>query len=605
MNMNKVIGGMIGMLTVAALSAVLVSLSSKQASAETPIYTPTPDTPGFILEPDMPGLVLEPDIPIDIPFPTPTPVVTTPVLTTVTFTLYVRETNTSGALIAGANVKGWDAVGASFNQTTNSSGYTTITGIAGTWHLEISKAGYQPAYGLQSIITSHANTICIIPVISVPTAPPAPVTLYLYVHDTNDAGPHVVGASVTGTDANGSPFNQMTNSNGYATIVGAPGTWHITISKTGYQTASSSLNITSIISKTAYIIPAVSAPTTVTLTLYVRGGSAGGPILAGATVTGYTVDASFSKTTNSLGYVTITGVPGLWQISIIKTGYVTNTWHQNISTTSTGTLFLVAEPAPTPPIPPVPTTLSWKILFLVYPSTDFSFMDGSISRRIVGSMTQANIDLIVNRARRFAENDVPILNSGYMVPTVTVRVVQRTLTQLTAESGYWPRNSNTAPELDPTFDSVIVIWQAHGTDVNHNTVYDLNQTAGLCLPCGTKQTYLAIPISCISSNSTNVFKHEWGHCILFYFDAALLTPKPAVDNHINNTDKRYVHCPTGESYILGPADETETNPIPNSVYNNSRGFTHDYYSGTTAVPSKPTTPLGINASAWRSRKPVT
>jgi len=528
--MKKVISGMLGMLTVAALSAVLVSLSNKQASAETPTYTPTPGTPGFVLEPDTPGLVLEPDVPIDIPFPTPVPVTPTPVpapvLTTVTLNLYVRETNASGALIVGASIKGWDATGTDFNVTTNLNGYATITGIAGTWHFEISKAGYQPVYGLQSIVTSHADTIYIIPIVSTPPPTPVPttVTFYLYVHDTNDAGPNVIGASVTGTDANGSPFNQMTNSNGYATIVGVPGTWHFTISKTGYQSASSSLSVTTTSSKIAYIIPIQSTPVT-----------------------------------------------------------------------------------PVTPVVPVPTALSWKILFLVYPNTDFSFMDGSISRRVVGSMTQANIDLIINRARRFVETDIPILNSGYMVPTVTVRVVQRTLTQLTTEQGmHWPSTAITAPELDSTFDSVIIIWQSHGIDINHNTSYQLEgNAAGLTTPKGTKQTYSAVPITSVSSNSTNVFKHEWGHGILFYFAATGKSPLPTVDNHITDpgsTYAKYVHYPTGQAYNL--QDETETNLIPNSIYNNNQGFTHDYYSGITAATGNPTVPLGIPKSAWTSVKPT-
>ena len=77
---------------------------------------------------------------------------------------------------------------------------------------------------------------------------------------------------------------------------------------------------------------------------------------------------------------------------------------------------------------------------------------------------------------------------------------------------------------------------------------------------------------------------------------------PAVDNHINDTDKRYVHWPTGEPYIL--KDETDDAPIPNSIYNNQRGFTHDYYTGQTAAADKPQTRLGITPEAWASGGPV-
>jgi hypothetical protein len=64
----------------------------------------------------------------------------------------------------------------------------------------------------------------------------------------------------------------------------------------------------------------------------------------------------------------------------------------------------------------------------------------------------------------------------------------------------------------------------------------------------------------------------------------------------------YVNCFTGDPYIL--VDETDLNPIPNSIYNNYSGFTHDYYSGQTATADEPTRCLGINANAWASGGPV-
>ena len=100
----------------------------------------------------------------------------------------------------------------------------------------------------------------------------------------------------------------------------------------------------------------------------------------------------------------------------------------------------------------------------------------------------------------------------------------------------------------------------------------------------------------------NVFKHEWGHSILFYYDAAGTAPQPPVDNHINDTTNQYVNCMTGQPYIL--QDETDTNPIPNSIYNNESSFTHDYYSGKTATANQATRCLGITPSAWASGGPV-
>jgi hypothetical protein len=63
------------------------------------------------------------------------------------------------------------------------------------------------------------------------------------------------------------------------------------------------------------------------------------------------------------------------------------------------------------------------------------------------------------------------------------------------------------------------------------------------------------------------------------------------------------HWPNGESYVW--LDETDANPIPNSIYNNESGFTHDYYSGTTASADQPTRRLGVTPEAWMFGGPVT
>jgi hypothetical protein len=98
----------------------------------------------------------------------------------------------------------------------------------------------------------------------------------------------------------------------------------------------------------------------------------------------------------------------------------------------------------------------------------------------------------------------------------------------------------------------------------------------------------------------NVFKHEWGHSILEFFNTMGIAPKPKVENHA--TAFQYVNCATGFYYVW--VDETEANPIPNSIYNNNSGFTHDYYSGTTAVADRPTDCLGITSKTWSFGGPV-
>ena len=79
-----------------------------------------------------------------------------------------------------------------------------------------------------------------------------------------------------------------------------------------------------------------------------------------------------------------------------------------------------------------------------------------------------------------------------------------------------------------------------------------------------------------------------------------LTEKPTVDNHAD--PEQYVNCKTGEYYDW--REETLDDPIPNSIYNNESGFTHDYYSGTTATAEQPTLCLGISAEAWAFGGPV-
>lgn len=82
----------------------------------------------------------------------------------------------------------------------------------------------------------------------------------------------------------------------------------------------------------------------VTLTLYVHDGNADGPIIPGATVTGQ--DASnnrFEETTNSDGYVTITGDSGSWSLTASADGYETNNWDQDITETDRKDAFLQKE----------------------------------------------------------------------------------------------------------------------------------------------------------------------------------------------------------------------------------------------------------------------
>jgi hypothetical protein len=256
----------------------------------------------------------------------------------------------------------------------------------------------------------------------------------------------------------------------------------------------------------------------------------------------------------------------------------------------------MVEITPTPASEQPP---AWKILVLVYPTTDFTG-DG---HHYAGTISDTDRNNVVAVATQWANQDVPALDSGYMVPELTVRAPSRPLTLVHdgTPTGWWPDPTTTAAERDPAFDSVIVVWNARVLDETGRQT-DLNNFCGLTPGFGISQAYSTIPVTCANINT---FKHEWGHSILSYHDSLSAAPKPTVNNHINPADPNahYVHCPTGTEYVY--QDEQPGNPIPNSIYNDQTGFTHDYYSGTTALAASPTQCLGIPRSAWAFGGPAT
>ncbi len=79
----------------------------------------------------------------------------------------------------------------------------------------------------------------------------------------------------------------------------------------------------------------------VALTLYIHDGSAIGPVIPSAEVRGQDGSGNiFQWTTDSNGYVTITGDPGDWSFSVSADGYETNSWDQEITKTDTKYPFL-------------------------------------------------------------------------------------------------------------------------------------------------------------------------------------------------------------------------------------------------------------------------
>jgi HEAT repeat protein len=181
------------------------------------------------------------------------------------------------------------------------------------------------------------------------------VTLTLYVHDGSASGPLIPGAQVTSQDGSGNSFQKTTDSNGYVTITGDPGTWSFSASADGYVTNSWDQEITENDTRDAFL-QKVQAPSQtetkesapVTLTLYVHEGRADGPKLSGAEVRGQdSAGNSFSQITDENGFVVITGSPGNWQFTATKLGYDVNSWSQKITETGTKHAYLFAERMPT------------------------------------------------------------------------------------------------------------------------------------------------------------------------------------------------------------------------------------------------------------------
>lgn len=242
----------------------------------------------------------------------------------------------------------------------------------------------------------------------------------------------------------------------------------------------------------------------------------------------------------------------------------------------------------------------WRILGLVYDETDFSYIDSNgVSRHLVAAMSAAERDRAVASLRRFFGADVPALTGGSMIPSLTICFPEDPLDDLDAFfDGFWPSPSSTAPELLPDYDSAVVIWDPSGVDQSTGQEISVANAGGLTPPMGIGQTYTSVIIDALSDRQRNALKHEWGHSILFYHEAAGTAPLPAVDNHLVSN---YVHCQSGEPYAL--VDETDDAPVPWSIYNNELGFTRDYYSGRTALATDPTQCLGITPEAWAAGGP--
>jgi hypothetical protein len=249
-----------------------------------------------------------------------------------------------------------------------------------------------------------------------------------------------------------------------------------------------------------------------------------------------------------------------------------------------------------------PSNPAWKIQVLMYTDTDFTYTDSAnVPRRVAATMSQDQRTRTEQVARNFVADQIPKLSSDAMRPTISFVVPSHPLSNLslTATDCFYPSHASVLADIDPTADSVMVFWPPTGIDLYSGEPKGLFDCyGGLTEYAGAGQAHATIPVQYWYDQTyfDNTVKHEWGHSLLFYYSAVGASPSPAVDNHRPDA---YVNCLTGQPYV-----QVEDPSVPNSRYSLESGFTHDYYSGITALSSNPGACLGIAPSVWATGGPI-
>lgn len=147
----------------------------------------------------------------------------------ISLSIYVHEGNLNGTMLTGAQVSGQDADGSSMTATTDSNGFAVLNGVPGTWQLAIEKDNYHPIE-----LTYDATETEEVAAYLEKTASTDPISLTLYVFEGNMNGTALSGVQLSGKDAAGGEFSATTDASGSAVISGTPGSWELTLTKTGY-----------------------------------------------------------------------------------------------------------------------------------------------------------------------------------------------------------------------------------------------------------------------------------------------------------------------------------------------------------------------------------
>jgi len=142
----------------------------------------------------------------------------------------------------------------------------------------------------------------------------------IYVHEGDPDGALLPDVLVTGQDAQGDSFEEMTAATGAVTISGEPGIWQFAFAKDGYETRELSYEVTESGEGYVWLLPQGEAA----LTIYVHEGDLNGTMLSGVSVTGQDGQGnSFGGITDSDGAVVLRGMSGTWQFIFAKEGYET------------------------------------------------------------------------------------------------------------------------------------------------------------------------------------------------------------------------------------------------------------------------------------------
>jgi uncharacterized protein YjbI with pentapeptide repeats len=169
----------------------------------------------------------------------------------VALTVYVHEGDFNGTMLPGVEITGQDAEGNSFEEVTDSKGAAVIEGQTGTWQLSFAKEGYEPL-DLNYDVTQTDEAAAYLQRANL-TQSQEQVALTVYIHEGDLNGTMLSGVQITGQDAEGNSFEEVTDFNGSAVIEGQPGAWQFSFAKEGYETLDLNYDVTQTDEAAAYL----------------------------------------------------------------------------------------------------------------------------------------------------------------------------------------------------------------------------------------------------------------------------------------------------------------------------------------------------------------